>query len=144
VYSSIFTVRVLLCIFGMCLCSIHELIETSRYYIYTSTIIVRFLVLFGCIDVQYLNIALVLNTETTLNQNILFFILWLDLLKTYCWSYRFDLLIFIHHYLYTCVILPSFLFYCYFTFAPLNVDFSYIQRYLPEVDAASEIWNDKS
>ena len=97
-YSSIFIVRVLLCIFGMCLCSIHELIETIRYYLYTSTIIVRFLVLFGCIDVQYLDIALILNTETTLNQNIPIFILWLDLLKTYCWRYHFDLLIFIHHY----------------------------------------------
>jgi hypothetical protein len=34
VYSSIIIiiVRVLLCIFGMCLCSMHELIETSRYY----------------------------------------------------------------------------------------------------------------
>ena len=33
-YSSIIIiiVRVLLCIFGMCLCSMHELIETSRYY----------------------------------------------------------------------------------------------------------------
>jgi hypothetical protein len=110
VYPSIFIVRVLLSIFGMCLCSIHELIETSRYYIYTSTIIVRFLVLYGCIDVQYLDIALILNTETTLNQNILIFILCLDLLKTYCWSYHFDLLIFIHHYCIHVWFYPLFIF----------------------------------
>ena len=30
--------------------------------------------------------------------------------------------------LYTCLILPPFLFYCYFTFAPLNVDFWVIFR----------------
>jgi hypothetical protein len=53
-----------------------------------------FLVLFGCIDAQYLNIALILNTETTLNQNFLTFIFCLDLLKTYCWCYHFDMLIF--------------------------------------------------
>ena len=38
-----------------------------------------FLVLFGCMDVQYLNIALILKTETTLNQNVFIFILCLDL-----------------------------------------------------------------
>jgi hypothetical protein len=53
-----------------------------------------FLVLLGCLDVQYFNIALILNTEATLNQNFLIFILCLVLLKTYCWCYHFDLLIF--------------------------------------------------
>jgi hypothetical protein len=32
VYSSIFLFRVLLCIFGMCLRSLHELIDKSKYY----------------------------------------------------------------------------------------------------------------
>jgi hypothetical protein len=41
VYSSIFIFRVLLCIFEMCLCSVHELIDKSRYYmshVYTTDI----------------------------------------------------------------------------------------------------------
>ena len=54
----------------------------------------RFLVLLGCIEVQYLNIASIVNTEATLNQNCIIFILCLDILKTYCWCYHFDLLIF--------------------------------------------------
>jgi hypothetical protein len=88
-----------------------------------------FLVLFGCIDVQYLNIALILNTETTLNQNVLIFILCLDILKTYCWCYHFDLLIFpiskVHSSFTITVNMCAFtlFFYCYFTFAPLNADF---------------------
>ena len=110
-----------------------------------------FLVLFGCIDVQYLNIGLILNTETTLNQNFLIFILCLDLLKTYCWCYHFDLLIFPISKVYSSFTITVYM--CDFTLFSFLLLFyrcvikcrfqSYIQGYLPEVDAASENSNNK-